>query len=102
RPRNRHREDEDEESEENPFGDGSSSDEQSVLRPRRNQREDNRRWESGIRVNIPDFDGDTLNPEGFIDWLVAVEEVFEFKKVPENKRVSLIATKLRGRAFAWW
>ncbi|GJR80379.1 putative nucleotidyltransferase, ribonuclease H [Tanacetum coccineum] len=40
--------------------------------------------------------------KGFIDWLVTVEEVFEFKEVPENKRVSLIATKLRGRASAWW
>ncbi|GKA78787.1 reverse transcriptase domain-containing protein [Tanacetum coccineum] len=53
-------------------------------------------------INIPEFDGKTLNPEGFIDWLVTVEEVFEFKEVPENKRVSLIATKLRGRASAWW
>nr|GEX71966.1 hypothetical protein [Tanacetum cinerariifolium] len=96
RPHNRRREDEDEESEENPFGDGSSFDEQSVVRPRRNQREDNRHWESGIRVNISDFDGDTLNPERFIDWLAAVEEVVE------KKRVSLIATKLRGRASAWW
>ncbi|GJZ48798.1 putative nucleotidyltransferase, ribonuclease H [Tanacetum coccineum] len=88
---------------ENPFfeGGGSSSDEEPD-RPRRDQREDNRRWESGMRVNIPEFDGNTLNPEGFIDWLVAVEEVFEFKEVPENKRVSLIATKLRGRASAWW
>nr|GEY10658.1 putative reverse transcriptase domain-containing protein [Tanacetum cinerariifolium] len=66
-----------------------------------NPREDNRRWESGMRVNIPDFNGDTLNPKGFIDWLVVVKEVFEFKEVPENKRVSLIATKLRGRAFPW-
>ncbi|GJT15363.1 hypothetical protein Tco_0874069 [Tanacetum coccineum] len=82
-------------------GDGTSSDEQPD-RPRRNQRENNRRWESGMRVNIPEFDGNTLNPEGFIDWLVAVKEVFEFKDVPENKRVSLIATKLRGRASAWW
>ncbi|GJV49107.1 hypothetical protein Tco_1439319 [Tanacetum coccineum] len=88
---------------ENPFfdGDGSSSDEQPD-RPRRNQREDNRRWESGMRVNISEIDGDTLNPEGLIDWFVAVEEVFEFKEVPENKRVLLIATKLRGRASAWW
>ncbi|GJX28356.1 hypothetical protein Tco_0236435 [Tanacetum coccineum] len=88
---------------ENPFfeGDSSSSDEQ-LDRPRRNQREDNRRWESGIRVNISEFNGNTLNPNGFIDWLVAVEEVFEFKEVPENKRVSLMATKLRGRASAWW
>ncbi|GJZ54740.1 putative reverse transcriptase domain-containing protein, partial [Tanacetum coccineum] len=55
-----------------------------------------------MRVNIPDFTGNTLSPEGFLDWLVAVEEVFEFKEVPENKRVSLIATKLRGRASVWW
>ncbi|GJW45517.1 reverse transcriptase domain-containing protein [Tanacetum coccineum] len=88
---------------ENPFfeSDSSSSDEQPD-RPRRNQREDNRRWKSGIRVNTPEFDGNTLNHVGFIDWLVAVEEVFEFKEVYENKRVSLIATKLRGRASAWW
>ncbi|GKC78402.1 putative nucleotidyltransferase, ribonuclease H, partial [Tanacetum coccineum] len=81
---------------ENPFGedDDSSYDEQSGRRPRRNQMEDNRRWKSRMRVNIPDFTGDTLSLEGFIDWLVAVEEVFEFKEVPENKRVSLIATKL--------
>ncbi|GKB76794.1 hypothetical protein Tco_0943689, partial [Tanacetum coccineum] len=59
-------------------------------------------WVDTLRVNIPDFAGDTLSPEGFIDWLVAVEEVCEFKEVPENKRVSLIATKLRGRASVWW
>ncbi|GJV45925.1 reverse transcriptase domain-containing protein [Tanacetum coccineum] len=71
----------DDEQSKNPFGedDDSSSDDQSGRRPRRNQREDNRRWESGMRVNIPDFAGDTLSPEGFIDWLVTVEEAFEFK-----------------------
>ncbi|GKB64963.1 putative reverse transcriptase domain-containing protein [Tanacetum coccineum] len=72
---------------ENPFfeGGGSSSDEEPD-RPRQDQREDNRRWEYGMRVNIPEFDGNTLNPEGFIDWLVAVEEVFEFKEVSKNKK----------------
>ncbi|GKC68080.1 reverse transcriptase domain-containing protein [Tanacetum coccineum] len=86
----------DDEQLENPFGedDNSFSDEQSGRRPRQNQREDNRRWESGMRVNILDFARDPLSPERFIDWLVAVEEVFEFKEIPENKRVSLIATKL--------
>ncbi|GJR13679.1 hypothetical protein Tco_0796331 [Tanacetum coccineum] len=63
----------DDEQSENPFGEDDDS----------------------MKVNIPDFVGDTLSPEGFIDWLVVVEEVFEFKEVPENKRVSLIATKLR-------
>nr|GEX22574.1 reverse transcriptase domain-containing protein [Tanacetum cinerariifolium] len=69
---------------------------------RQNLREDDRHWESGMRVNIPKFDGNTLNPKRFIDWLVTIEEVFEFKEVPEKKRVPLIATKLRGRASAWW
>ncbi|GKB78786.1 hypothetical protein Tco_0945681, partial [Tanacetum coccineum] len=47
--------------------DDSSSDEQSGRRPRRNQRKDNMRWESGMRVNIHDFAKDTLSLEGFID-----------------------------------
>ncbi|GJY69258.1 putative nucleotidyltransferase, ribonuclease H [Tanacetum coccineum] len=56
----------DDEQSENPFGeDGDSSyDEQSGRRSRRNQREDNRHWESRMRVNIPDFAGYTLSPEG--------------------------------------
>ncbi|GJW74936.1 putative nucleotidyltransferase, ribonuclease H [Tanacetum coccineum] len=95
---------EDGEQSENPFGeDGdSSSDKQLERRLRRNQKEDNKRWESRMRVNVLDFARDTLIPEGFIDWLVAVKEVFEFKEVPKNKRVSLIATKLRDRASTWW
>ncbi|KAI3526019.1 hypothetical protein L1887_05170 [Cichorium endivia] len=89
---------------ENPFGDNDdSSFEGNLEGRRRNERGvDNRRWEAGMRVDIPEFDGVSLNPEGFIDWLATVEEVFEFKEVPENKRVSLIATRLRGRASAWW
>nr|GEV97174.1 hypothetical protein [Tanacetum cinerariifolium] len=55
-----------------------------------------------MRVNILDFDKDTFNLEGFIDWLAAIEEVFEFKEVHDNKRVLLIATKLCRRASAWW
>ncbi|KAH7834434.1 hypothetical protein Vadar_015960 [Vaccinium darrowii] len=31
-----------------------------------------------------------------------MDEVLEFKQVPEDKRVSLVATRFRGRAAAWW
>ncbi|GJS70420.1 putative reverse transcriptase domain-containing protein [Tanacetum coccineum] len=55
-----------------------------------------------MRVNILDFTGDTLSLEGFIDWVVMVKEVFEFKEVPKNKSVLLITTKLHGRASTWW
>ncbi|GKF34179.1 hypothetical protein Tco_0107379, partial [Tanacetum coccineum] len=58
RPRDRNNQGSKGKGSENPFfeSDDSSSDEQPD-RPRRNQREDKRRWESGMRINIPEFDG---------------------------------------------
>ena len=74
--------------------------------PRRHPRdaaegEDRRRWETGMRTEILEFHG-SLQPEEFLDWLATVEEILEFKGVPENKRVPLVATRLWGRATAWW
>ncbi|XP_035838339.1 uncharacterized protein LOC110896240 [Helianthus annuus] len=68
----------------NPFGDSSDSDDEQEGGPREERGDGNRRWESGMRTSIPEFDGDTLNPENFIDWLVVVEEVFEFKEENPN------------------
>ncbi|GKC39997.1 putative reverse transcriptase domain-containing protein [Tanacetum coccineum] len=45
---------------------------------------DNRRWKSGMRFNIPEFDGNTLNLEGFINWLVAVKEWQQLKLTRER------------------
>lgn len=59
------------------------------------------RWESSFRSEIPEFHG-TLNPEDFIDWINMVEEILEFRKVPDDARVSLVATRFKGRAMAWW
>lgn len=33
---------------------------------------------------------------------MSVEEVLDFKAVPDDRRVPLVATRLRGRALAWW
>ena len=54
-----------------------------------------------MRIEIPEF-YDSLQPEEFLDWLATIEEILDFKDVPENKRVPLIATRLRGGATAWW
>jgi hypothetical protein len=43
-----------------------------------------------------------MQTEEFLDWVAAVEEILDFKRVPEDRRVSLVATKFRGRAAAWW
>ncbi|CAM8947279.1 unnamed protein product [Rhodiola kirilowii] len=76
-------------SDHNPFADEGAE----------NQRD--RRWEIGFKVDIPDFDGG-LRAEEFVDWLSKVEEVFDFKEVPEDRRVALVSFHLRGRAQAWW
>ncbi|EEF36882.1 conserved hypothetical protein [Ricinus communis] len=70
-------------------------------RQRPNAVDNNRHWESGMRTEIPEFHG-SLQAEEFLDWLPTVEEILDFKGVREDKRVPLIATRLRGRAIAWW
>ncbi|XP_057248316.1 uncharacterized protein LOC130590268 [Beta vulgaris subsp. vulgaris] len=54
-----------------------------------------------IKVDIPDYDG-RLDADGFIEWLRTVERVFDYKQVPEEKRVKLVALKLRKYASTWW
>jgi hypothetical protein len=50
-------------------------------------------WESGFKLDIPEFNGG-LQLEEFLDWIATVEEVLEFKGVPKDRRVSLVATKI--------
>lgn len=60
-----------------------------------------RRWESGFKLDLPEFSG-SLQPEEFMDWINTTEELLTFKEVPDEMRVSLVATRFRGRASAWW
>jgi len=82
--------------EETPLGD-SSSDEGNSIRtpwPRREAHLD-------FRVDIPEFEGQ-LDPDHFIDWLQTVERVFDYKDIPDDKKVKLVALKLRKYASIWW
>ncbi|KAG7529669.1 Retrotransposon gag domain [Arabidopsis suecica] len=69
-----------------------------ILPPRR---VDNYRWESGFKLDLPEFCG-WLQPEELLDWLYDVEEVLDFKQVLDKMRVSLVATRFKNRASAWW
>ena len=51
------------------------------------------RWVEGFKLNIPKFQG-ILQPEEFMDRVAEVGEVLDFKEVPEDRQVSLVATKL--------
>ena len=50
-----------------------------------------------FRVKIPEFEGE-LDPEEFLDWLHIVKRVFKYKEVLENKKVKLVALRLRKYA----
>ncbi|KEH22650.1 Gag-Pol polyprotein/retrotransposon, putative [Medicago truncatula] len=54
-----------------------------------------------IKVDIPDFEGE-LQPNEFVDWLQAIERVFEYKEIPEEHKVKIVALKLKKHALIWW
>lgn len=52
-------------------------------------------------MELPEFDGG-VGGEEFLDWLVAVQEMLEFERVPDQRKVALVATKSQGKASSWW
>jgi len=52
-------------------------------------------------VDIPEFEG-KLDPNEFLDWLLTVERDFDFKDILDEKKVKLMAVKLRKYASTWW
>jgi len=54
-----------------------------------------------FRVEVPEFEG-KLDPEEFLDWLHTVERVFKYKDIPDDKKVKLVALRLRKYASLWW
>lgn len=66
----------------------------------RGEFQDNR-WEAGFKVEIPEFHGG-VRGDALLDWLVSVEKILEFKRVPNDRRVPLVAMRFRGHAASWW
>uniref|UniRef100_A0A0D3CDP4 Retrotransposon gag domain-containing protein n=1 Tax=Brassica oleracea var. oleracea TaxID=109376 RepID=A0A0D3CDP4_BRAOL len=59
------------------------------------------RWEGSFKVDIPEFHGG-LRGDDLVDWLITVKEILEFKQVPLDRRVPLVAMHFRGHAATWW
>ncbi|KAL4582173.1 hypothetical protein LXL04_006715 [Taraxacum kok-saghyz] len=51
--------------------------------------------------DVPSFNG-SMNIEDFLDWMSELENFFQFYEIPMDKRVTLVAYKLKGGAQAWW
>ena len=54
-----------------------------------------------FRIEIPEFER-MHDPDEFLEWLPTVERIFEYKEVLEDKKVKLVALKLRKCASLWW
>ncbi|GJR45652.1 putative reverse transcriptase domain-containing protein [Tanacetum coccineum] len=77
-----------------------------MMNPRR-RRDRYSQGSKGEESENPFFDGDSSSSDEQPDLPRQNQkednrQVFEFKDVHANKKVSLIATRLRGRASAWW
>jgi len=88
-----------EEEESHPHGSSSEGEEEGrPLRPRGGHNLD-------FKVDLPEFEGQ-LDPDLFLDWLRTVERVFDYKDVVEEKKVKLVALKLRNTppfgGLIWW
>jgi len=42
-----------------------------------------------------------LDPDEFLEWMQTVERIFEYEEIPEDKKVKLVALKLRKYAPLW-
>ena len=54
-----------------------------------------------FKVEIPEFEG-KLDPDEFHEWLQTVERIFEYKEIPDDRKVKLVALRLRKYASLWW
>lgn len=54
-----------------------------------------------FQVDIPSFNG-CLGIEEFMDWITEVDRFFDYIDTPAEKRVKLVACRLKGGASAWW
>ncbi|XP_020673723.2 uncharacterized protein LOC110093239 [Dendrobium catenatum] len=84
----------------NPFHQEGSSDDETG-RPTFGQNNRRLPHDYGIKLELPEFDG-RMDPDEFIGWLQTVERILEFKEIPADRIVKLVAIKLKRAASLWW
>jgi len=84
--------------EEEPQTCGSSSEGDSPRHPMRGRRHSSNF--NDFKVDISEFEG-KLDPDDFLEWIQTFESIFDYKEIPEDKKVKLITLKLRKYASLW-
>jgi len=53
-----------------------------------------------LKVTFSNFDG-KLDPDDFIEWMQTIKRIFDYKEIPGNQNVKIVALKLRKYASLW-
>ena len=47
------------------------------------------------------YDG-KLDTNVVLDWISDMEKFFEYENTPDNRKVNIVVTMLKGHALLWW
>ena len=54
-----------------------------------------------VRLEVAEFYG-KLNPFAFLDWIMSMQDYFDWYAMPDNRKVRFVKAKLKGVAREWW
>ena len=52
-------------------------------------------------VEFTPYDG-KLDINVVLDWISDIEKFFDYENTPDNRKVKIVVTKLKGHASLWW
>ena len=52
-------------------------------------------------IQVVPYDG-KLDTNAMLDWILDIEKFFKYEKIPDNRKVKIAATRLKGHASLWW
>ena len=52
-------------------------------------------------IEVDPYDGN-LDTNVLLDWISDIEKFFEYENTPNNRKVKIAVTRLKGHASLWW
>lgn len=71
-----------------------------IERPRQNQNLRNQE-DRTIKIDIPEFDGHSHDPEAYLDWENRLDQYFEFRETGPDNQYKLAKVKMIKVASTW-
>ena len=59
------------------------------------------RGNSKPAIEVVPYDG-KLDTNVVLDWISDIKKFFEYENTPNNKKVKIAFTRLKGHALLWW